>query len=86
MLGAHLCGSFIDMKVTMKQLVFSTFFSFVLKSGKRISMLGSCRDNKSLAHQDLWRPAPYHWAEKVVSAAAETNMQELSMRRKSERS
>ena len=51
-------GSFIDMKFTMKQLIYSTFFSFVPMSGKRILMLNSCRD-KSLAHQDLWRPAPY---------------------------
>ena len=49
--------SLMDMKFTMKQLSFFTFFSPVPKSGKRISMLSSCRD-KGLAHQDLWRPAP----------------------------
>ena len=37
-------------------LILFTFFSFVPKSGKRISMLSICRD-KGLAHQDLWRPA-----------------------------
>ena len=44
-------GSFIDMKFTMKQLNFSTFF-FVPKSGKRISILSSCRDkwNKICRH------------------------------------
>ena len=39
-------------------LILFTFFFMVPKSGKRISMLSVCRD-KSLAHQDLWRPAPY---------------------------
>ena len=42
-------------------LILFTFFSFVPKSGKRISMLSICRD-KDLAHQDLWRPAPYEVA------------------------
>ena len=52
-------GSFIDMKLTTEQLIILfTFFVIVPKSGKRISMLSICRD-KSLAHQDLCRPAPY---------------------------
>ena len=38
-------------------LILITFFSFVPKSGNRISMLRICRD-KGLAHQDLRRPAP----------------------------
>ena len=37
-------------------LILITFFSFIPKSGKRISILSMCRD-QGLAHQDLWRPA-----------------------------
>ena len=48
--------SLIDIRFTTKQLMFSTFFSFVPKSGKRISMLIPYR-NKSLARQDFITPS-----------------------------
>lgn len=53
-------GSFIplcDMTLTTQQLNLFTFFFFVSKSGKRISMLNDCR-NKSFTPQEFWRPAP----------------------------
>ena len=49
--------SLYDKGTSWDFVILFTFFSLVLKSGKRISMLSICR-NKGLAHQDLWCGAP----------------------------